>query len=105
MSILLIGDLSSSTYALWREVLTPYLPPGETLILAGECNDKSAIQVALAANPPWGTLATYPNLRFVQSLWAGVLTGCWQTPRSPPTSPPSPGWSIPKWPKPCSKAP
>ena len=72
MSILLIGDLSSSAYALWREVLTPYLPPGETLTLAAECSDKSAIEVALAANPPWGTLATYPNLRFVQSLWAGV---------------------------------
>lgn len=26
----------------------------------------------MAANPPWGMLATYPNLRFVQSLWAGV---------------------------------
>lgn len=72
MSILLIGDLSSSAYARWREVLTPCLPPGETLTLAAECNDKSAIDVALAANPPWGTLATYPNLRFVQSLWAGV---------------------------------
>jgi glyoxylate/hydroxypyruvate reductase A len=72
MSILLIGDLSASAYALWREVLTPYLPPGETLALATECNDPSAIEIALAANPPWGTLATYPNLRFVQSLWAGV---------------------------------
>jgi glyoxylate/hydroxypyruvate reductase A len=30
------------------------------------------VDVALAANPPWGELATYPNLRFVQSLWAGV---------------------------------
>jgi len=26
----------------------------------------------LAANPRWGELATFPNLRFVQSLWAGV---------------------------------
>jgi glyoxylate/hydroxypyruvate reductase A len=30
------------------------------------------VDIALAANPPWGELATYPNLRFVQSLWAGV---------------------------------
>ena len=72
MTILLIGDLSEKAYALWHEVLAPYLPKGETLILASECTDKSAIDVALAANPPWGTLATYPNLRFVQSLWAGV---------------------------------
>ena len=72
MSIVLIGDLSESASALWRAALTPHLPEGETLILARECTDKSAVDVALAANPPWGTLATYPNLRFVQSLWAGV---------------------------------
>ena len=72
MSIVLIGDLSASAYAYWRAALTPHLPEGETLILAHECTDKSTIDVALAANPPWGTLATYPHLRFVQSLWAGV---------------------------------
>jgi glyoxylate/hydroxypyruvate reductase A len=72
MTLLLIGDLSANALALWREALTPHLPQGETLALASECTDKSAIDVALAANPPWGTLATYPNLRFVQSLWAGV---------------------------------
>jgi glyoxylate/hydroxypyruvate reductase A len=72
MSILLIGDLSHDAYALWREALTPHLPKGESLVLARNCTDKSTIDVALAANPPWGTLATYPKLRFVQSLWAGV---------------------------------
>jgi glyoxylate/hydroxypyruvate reductase len=72
MSILLIGDLSPSASAQWREALTPHLPQGESIILAADCTDKGAIEVALAANPPWGMLATYPNLRFVQSLWAGV---------------------------------
>ena len=72
MSIVLIGDLSETAYALWRNALTPHLPKGETLIPAPECSDKNAIDIALAANPAWGALATYPRLRFVQSLWAGV---------------------------------
>jgi glyoxylate/hydroxypyruvate reductase len=72
MSIVLIGDLSPAAYETWRGHLGAHLPPGESLILASECKDKSAVAIALAANPPWGELATYPRLRFVQSLWAGV---------------------------------
>jgi glyoxylate/hydroxypyruvate reductase len=72
MSIVLIGDFSAATYETWRARLAPHMPPSETLVLAPHVTDKSAVDVALAANPPWGQLATYPNLRFVQSLWAGV---------------------------------
>jgi len=72
MSIVLTGDFSEKSYAMWLAALTRHLPPGETLTLACECTDKGTIDIALAANPPWGTLATFPNLRFVQSLWAGV---------------------------------
>src|ERR1700733_7632708 len=71
MSIVLIGDLSPAAYETWRVQLSAHLPPGETLALA-HLAEKSAIEVALAANPRWGELATFPNLRFVQSLWAGV---------------------------------
>jgi glyoxylate/hydroxypyruvate reductase A len=72
MSIVLIGDFSAAAYETWRVRLAPHLPAGETLVLASDVIDKSAVDVALAANPRWGQLATYPNLRFVQSLWAGV---------------------------------
>src|ERR1700740_3590396 len=72
MSIVLIGDLSPAAYENWRAQLSHHLPPGETLALATQLTDKSAVDVALAANPRWGELATFPNLRFVQSLWAGV---------------------------------
>ncbi len=72
MSIVLIGDLSGPAYESWRGHLGAHLPPGESLVLAPQCTDKGAVDVALVANPPWGELATYPNLRFVQSLWAGV---------------------------------
>jgi glyoxylate/hydroxypyruvate reductase A len=72
MSIVLIGDLSAAAYETWRAHLADHLPPRETLVLAPECADKNAVDIALAANPPWGELATYPRLTFVQSLWAGV---------------------------------
>jgi len=72
MSIVLIGDLSPAAYENWRAQLSRHLPADETLTLATQLTDKSAVDVALAANPRWGELATFPNLRFVQSLWAGV---------------------------------
>src|SRR6185312_2731215 len=72
MSIVLIGELSAAAYETWRGHLGAHLPAGESLVLAAECKNKNTVDIALAANPPWGELATYPNLRFVQSLWAGV---------------------------------
>ncbi len=72
MSIVLIGDLSPAAYEHWRTQLSRHLPSDETLTLAPQLTDKGAVDVALAANPRWGELATFPNLRFVQSLWAGV---------------------------------
>jgi glyoxylate/hydroxypyruvate reductase A len=72
MSIVLSGDLSPAEYESWRAELASHLPADETLVLAPYCQDRSAVDIAFAANPPWGQLAAYPNLRFVQSLWAGV---------------------------------
>jgi glyoxylate/hydroxypyruvate reductase len=72
MSIVLIGDMSAAAYENWRARLSQYLPANETLSLVTDLTDKSAVDVALVANPRWGELAQFPNLRFVQSLWAGV---------------------------------
>ena len=72
MSIVLIGDLSPAEYEFWGAGLSSHLPADETLVLAPQCQDPSAVDIAFAANPAWGQLAAYPNLRFVQSLWAGV---------------------------------
>jgi glyoxylate/hydroxypyruvate reductase A len=70
---MLTGELSPREYELWRIALRAHLPPGEALVLGGAaCADESAVEVALVANPPRGELAKYPNLRFIQSLWAGV---------------------------------
>ena len=72
MTIVLIGDLSAAACETWRGHLCAHLPAGESLVLGAECGDRAAVDIALAANPAWGELASYPNLRFVQSLWAGV---------------------------------
>ncbi len=47
--------------------------PGETLLR--EVPDKGeadAVEVALVANPPRASLSALPQLRLIQSLWAGV---------------------------------
>lgn len=72
MSALLIGSLDEAEYAAWRAHLTRALPAGESLVLADGPHDRDAVEIAFVANPPHGTLAHYRNLRFVQSLWAGV---------------------------------
>lgn len=72
MTILLIGSLDAEDYADWRRHLLAHLPAGEELVLATEPHDPAAVEVALVANPPHGSLARYPRLRFIQSLWAGV---------------------------------
>jgi glyoxylate/hydroxypyruvate reductase len=72
MNILLIGDLTVAAYETWRSHLYALLPRNEHLVVATDNPDKSTVDIALVANPPWGELAKYPNLRFVQSLWAGV---------------------------------
>jgi glyoxylate/hydroxypyruvate reductase A len=72
MSILLLGKLSEAEYAVWQQHLSLHLPADETLVLASQAYDKTAVDIALVANPPAGALATLPKLRFVQSLWAGV---------------------------------
>jgi|SRR5579863_1447213 len=72
MSILLIGDFSAHEYATWRTELASNLPRGERLVLACEDFDPVAVEVAVVANPPPRSLTRFPNLRFIQSLWAGV---------------------------------
>jgi glyoxylate/hydroxypyruvate reductase len=72
MSILLIGDFTEEEYATWYSHLLLHLPKNEALVQANDQYDKRAVKVALVANPPAGALSSLPNLRFIQSLWAGV---------------------------------
>lgn len=72
MSLLLLGALDAHEYANWRAHLAKHLSLAETLVSGDAPHDADAIDIALVANPPAGALARYGNLRFIQSLWAGV---------------------------------
>jgi glyoxylate/hydroxypyruvate reductase A len=72
MSILLIGDLNEFEYEQWRVRLTACLPAGEKLLLPYDDYLRDEIDIALVANPPAGSISQLKNLRFIQSLWAGV---------------------------------
>lgn len=54
----------------WVDELEPRLP-GFSVAPAAEL-DPGGVEIAVVGNPPGETLHRYPNLRFVQSTWAGV---------------------------------
>ena len=71
MTILVAADFTPAEWAEWLPALRAALP-GETLVDHRGAADPSDIDIAIVANPPPGALAGLPNLRLVQSLWAGV---------------------------------
>ena len=73
MSILLCGDFDAGEQADWLAALRAELP-GEVWVTAPDNRgaDDAAIDIAIVANPPPGSLRGLPGLRLIQSLWAGV---------------------------------
>ena len=71
MNLLLAGDLDAAERAQWADALRRAMPGHRLLLARGELAD-AAIDVAIVANPPPGSLAGLPGLRLIQSLWAGV---------------------------------
>lgn len=69
MSLLLACDVGADEAATWRAALAAALP-GEHLVETKDAADD--IEVAIVANPRPGALVGLPNLRLIQSLWAGV---------------------------------
>jgi len=72
MKVLLCGDMDAAELALWRQALAAALPEARWLDLAAARADPGAVQAAVVANPPPGSLRGLPELRLIQSLWAGV---------------------------------
>lgn len=72
MNLLLCGQWDPQERDEWAEWLRGRLGPGQVLHLGREGTDASAIEVAIVANPPPGSLMGLPRLRLIQSLWAGV---------------------------------
>jgi len=71
MTILLATDFDATELATWLALLTAALPD-ETILADRDGAAPEAIDIALVASPPAGALDGLPNLRLVQSLWAGV---------------------------------
>jgi len=72
-TIVFIHKMDIETQQNWLEAFSGLLPQ-ENIVLEHQLTDKEAlnIELAIVANPDLETLERFPNLIWVQSLWAGV---------------------------------
>ena len=71
MAILVAANFDEDEWAAWWPLLRAALP-NEQLLRDRDAVAAHAIDIALVANPPPGSLRDLPELRLIQSLWAGV---------------------------------
>jgi glyoxylate/hydroxypyruvate reductase len=71
MTVLVAADFSTDEWAAWWPALVAALP-GEQLLRDATEAQRAHVDIALVANPPVDALRGLPQLRFIQSLWAGV---------------------------------
>ncbi len=76
MKVLLCGALDAAERSTWQTALTKAtasaLPEVTWLDEAAARREPDAVQAAVVAQPPQGSLQGLPGLRLIQSLWAGV---------------------------------
>jgi len=72
VNVLLCGDIGAADFSAWQRALQAALPEARWLDLAAARADPAAVVAAVVANPLPGSLAGLPNLKLIQSLWAGV---------------------------------
>ena len=72
MNVLLCGDMDAAEHAEWHHALSTAMPEARWLTVAEAQQNPGAVQAAVVANPPPGSLQSLPKLRLIQSLWAGV---------------------------------
>lgn len=72
MRILLCGSFGPGERDIWRTLLAAAWPKGDWLDLGAARAAPRGVCAAVVANPPPAVLQGLPDLRFVQSLWAGV---------------------------------
>ena len=71
MAILVAAGFDDDEWAAWWPLLRAALP-NERLLRDRAAVGAHEIDIALVANPAPGSLRGLPNLRLIQSLWAGV---------------------------------
>lgn len=69
--LVLLTSLPNAEEAAWRVALSAAMPD-EAVVTVGDCYDRDTVEVAIVVNPRPGALDHLPNLRWIQSLWAGV---------------------------------
>lgn len=69
--IAFVADIDTDEFDLWMKVL-PEAMPEEEIIALPDIEDIEAVEVAIVANPDADKLLGLPNLKWIQSLWAGV---------------------------------
>lgn len=73
MSLLLLGRWTAAERDRWLSLLQSALPDEQWLLAPpGSPAEAAEVEAAIVANPEPGSLAGLPNLRLIQSLWAGV---------------------------------
>ncbi len=72
MKVLLTGEFDAGEVERWRRLLGEAMPEALWLTPDEARVDVAAVQAAVVANPAPGSLRGWPNLRLIQSLWAGV---------------------------------
>ena len=71
--IVFISELANSEQQTWLAMLRVQLN-NEDIFLPNELTDEAAkaVDIAIVANPDPAVVARFPNLVWIQSLWAGV---------------------------------
>jgi glyoxylate/hydroxypyruvate reductase A len=72
MPVLLCGSFDPGEREQWLQVLAQAMPEAQWWDEAAARAQPAAVQAAVVANPPQGSLQGLPALRLIQSLWAGV---------------------------------
>jgi glyoxylate/hydroxypyruvate reductase A len=72
MKLLLCGDFDAAERADWLAAFSRAMPEAQWLDSDQAREAADAVQAAVVANPPPGSLQGLPGLRLIQSLWAGV---------------------------------
>ena len=70
--VLLCGRFDADEYAAWLTALGAAMPEVDWLTVPQARERAADVHAAVVANPAPGTLQGLPQLRLVQSLWAGV---------------------------------
>jgi glyoxylate/hydroxypyruvate reductase A len=72
MKVLLCADFDATERSAWQAALAAAMPEAHWLDLDAARRAPETVQAAFVANPAPGSLQGLPNLRLIQSLWAGV---------------------------------